>query len=104
MLSEYGIPNNLVYKILKENVGVEFLGKTSGDKKGLLDIRPNFQDKDLYSKYDFLDKLKNLRPDLDIEKINDYDLSLLGFKEADNLVFPLKYKNVEDYLINLLNE
>ena len=104
MKSQYGLPNDFVYSTIKEQLGVEYIGPTSSDRKGLADLKPSFEDKGLMTKDDFLRELKRLRPDLDIKRINDHDLSLLGFKSTDGLMFPSKYENVDEYLKKLLTE
>lgn len=104
MLREYGIPNEIIYSTVKENKGDVLFGVTSSDRKGLVDLRPSFQDKELYSKDEFMSKLSKLRPDLDMMRINSHDLSLLGFKESDGLVFPQSYSNADEYLKSLLKE
>lgn len=104
MLRDYGIPNEIVYYTVKKNKGDIVFGVTSSDKKGLVDLRPSFQDKEFYAKEEFMSKLSKLRPDLDTMRINSHDLSLLGFKESDGLVFPQSYTNVDEYLKSLLKE
>ena len=104
MFNKYGIPNDITYTVLKNYLDVELIGPTSNDKKGLFDLRPSFEGKSLYSSQEFYSKLKNLRPDLEMMRITDYDLSILGFKESDDLVYSASYDSIENCVKALLNE